>query len=38
MKKYDVYFKRCTNLCERNRKVVYKYEGFWTCKGCVGKL
>ena len=28
----------CTNLCERNCKVVYKYEGIWTCEGCVGKL
>jgi hypothetical protein len=27
-----------TNLCERNRKVVYKYEGIWTCEGCIGKL
>jgi hypothetical protein len=27
-----------TNLCEKNRKVVYKYEGIWTYKGCVGKL
>jgi hypothetical protein len=27
-----------TKLCERNRKVVYKYEGIWTCEGCAGKL
>jgi hypothetical protein len=25
----------CTNLSERNCKVVYKYEGIWTCEGCI---
>jgi hypothetical protein len=27
-----------TNLCKRNYKVVYKYEGIWSFKGCVRKL
>jgi hypothetical protein len=27
-----------TNLSKRNHKVVYKYEGIWSSKGCVGKL